>query len=370
MLNYSEMSEWLQQRLLGVETIKAFKSEEEEIESFEHISSNNFKSFIRILSTTAKTSPMLEFIAVIAMVLVLYVSLIQVENGVVTGAVVLSFFSVVASLSQSASKLGKYFNASREGRVAIGRIEGLFNSIPCEVTDYRSYVNSDNLISLKDVSVSYNNQDFISGLNLDIQRGKSYCLVGPSGAGKSTLIALILGVMKASKGRVEVNLSLKELGKMITVPQKLLLSPDGLEENISFPLSLSDEDQVRESLAELFNKGELDKLYSAEDIEVNLSGGQEQRLLLSRLFYHRPELSIIDEGTSALDKNNESRFYKAFSKLKAESKSTSSIIIAHRPMALDFCDEVIHIDSGKLEFVGPVLEYRKSPFFKRLFKSE
>ena len=53
------------------------------------------------------------------MVMVLYVSLIQVEKGVVTGAVVLSFFSVVASLSQSASKLGKYFNASREGRVAL-----------------------------------------------------------------------------------------------------------------------------------------------------------------------------------------------------------------------------------------------------------
>ena len=49
MLNYSEMSEWLQQRLLGVETIKAFKSEEEEIEAFEHISSNNFKEFIRIV---------------------------------------------------------------------------------------------------------------------------------------------------------------------------------------------------------------------------------------------------------------------------------------------------------------------------------
>ena len=44
------------------------------------------------------------------------------------------------------------------------------------------------------MSVSYNNQDFISGLNLDIEPGKIYCLVGPSGAGKSTLISLILGL--------------------------------------------------------------------------------------------------------------------------------------------------------------------------------
>ena len=122
MVNYSQMSEWLQQRLIGIETIKAFKSELSEITSFEKISSENYRNFIRILSTTAKTSPLLELFAVIAMVLVLFVSLIQVEQGVVTGAIVLSFFSVVASLSQSASKLGKYFNASREGRVALEEV--------------------------------------------------------------------------------------------------------------------------------------------------------------------------------------------------------------------------------------------------------
>ena len=59
-------------------------------------------------------------------------------------------------------------------------------------------------------------------------------------------------------------------------------------------------------------------------------------------------------------------FIMHFSKLRSESKLASSIIIAHRPMALDYCDEVIHIDSGNIEFVGSVIEYRKAPFFKRL----
>ena len=60
----------------------------------------------------------------------------------VTGAIVLSFFSVVASLSQSASKLGKYFNASREGRVALERIETLLDSISIQTIDYRIYLKS------------------------------------------------------------------------------------------------------------------------------------------------------------------------------------------------------------------------------------
>ena len=79
------------------------------------------------------------------------------------------------------------------------------------------------------------------------------------------------------------------------------------------PLSKLDKRKVRESLLELFEEEELDKLYSIRDIDTNSSGGQEQRLLLSRLFYHRPQLSIVDEGTSsALDKNNENKFYNAF----------------------------------------------------------
>ena len=75
---------------------KAFNTEELEVENFHNLSAKNFRSFIRVSSTTAKTSPILEFIAVIAMVSVLYVSLIQVKDGLVSGAVVLSFFSVVA----------------------------------------------------------------------------------------------------------------------------------------------------------------------------------------------------------------------------------------------------------------------------------
>ena len=78
-----------------------------------------------------------------------------------------------------------------------------------------------------------------------------------------------------------------------------------------------------------------------------MSGGQEQRVLLSRLFYHDPVLSVIDEGTSALDMLNEEGFYKAFqSKLK--EKGGSSLYIAHRPKAPQYCDEVIHLEDGEI----------------------
>ena len=367
MHNYSEMSEWLQQRLLGVETIKAFRSEAQEIQQFEQISSNNFRNFLRITSTTAKTSPILEFIAVIAMVMVLYVSLIQVEKGVVTGAVVLSFFSVVASLSQSASKLGKYFNASREGRVALTRIESLLKITSVENPEYRTFSDIDELVRLDDVKLSFNGTPFFKGLDLKLEENKSYALVGPSGSGKSTLISLILGVIKADSGKVMLTKELGQASKLVTVPQKLLLSPDGIDENVSFPNSKIYEKRSKESLLKLFSNDELEKLYSITDIDTSLSGGQEQRVLLSRLFYHDPVLSVIDEGTSALDMLNEEGFYKAFqSKLK--EKGGSSLYIAHRPKALQYCDEVIHLEDGEIRFQGGVSEYEKSPLYKRLFE--
>ena len=91
--------------------------------------------------------------------------------------------------------------------------------------------------------------------------------------------------------------------------------------------------------------------------------------MLSRLFYHRPLLSVIDEGTSALDKKNELRFYEAFAELKKSNRNKTSIIIAHRPRALDYCDEVIHLDAGKLSFFGNVDDYKKSPYYKGLFET-
>ena len=268
----------------------------------------------------------------------------------VTGAIVLSFFSVVASLSQSASKLGKYFNASREGRVALERIETLLDSISIQTIDYRIYEKSTDLLRLENVCVSYNDQEFISNLSLNIERGKSYCLVGPSGSGKSTLISLILGTLKADSGTVKLDEALEDIGRIITVPQKLLLSPDGINGNICFPFTDINTSEVNTCLKILFEDDEILKLKACKDVEVGLSGGQEQRLLLTRLFYHNPCLSIIDEGTSALDKHNELKFYQAYQSLQKSNSKHSAIFIAHRPMALDFCDEVIHLDSGKIEF--------------------
>ena len=98
--------------------------------------------------------------------------------------------------------------------------------------------------------------------------------------------------------------------------------------------------------------------------------GQEQRLLLTRLFYHNPCLSIIDEGTSALDKHNELKFYQAYQSLQKSNSKHSAIFIAHRPMALYFCDEVIHLDSGKIEFFGTTEKYKNSPYYKGIFEAK
>ena len=76
---------------------------------------------------------------------------------------------------------------------------------------------------------------------------------------------------------------------------------------------------------------------------------------------------MIDEGTSALDMLNEEKFYKEFySKLKLTGGS--SLYIAHRPKALEFCDEVIHLENGSIAFSGLVSDYKKSPLYKRLFE--
>jgi ABC-type multidrug transport system fused ATPase/permease subunit len=99
--------------------------------------------------------------------------------------------------------------------------------------------------------------------------------------------------------------------------------------------------------------------------ELQLSGGEAQRLQLARLIYHKSPFILIDEGTSALDPELEKQVLVQAREL---AKSGSVVImIAHRPAATDFADELIVMDQGRFSKVGPRSEVADSADFRRVF---
>ena len=128
----STLSEWLQQRLLGMETVKLYKTENIEIKKMERLTSRLYHKLLKSEKIKARSGPTLEVLAIIAMVIILFMAFKAIQHETLTGSMATSFFATVALLSQSANKMGRYFNQNKEADASIERIYQAFFAIESE----------------------------------------------------------------------------------------------------------------------------------------------------------------------------------------------------------------------------------------------
>jgi ATP-binding cassette, subfamily B, bacterial PglK len=217
-------------------------------------------------------------------------------------------------------------------------------------------------ITLKNINYRYPGAagSALKNINLTISRKSIVGLVGPTGSGKSTVIDIILGLLEAEKGTLEVD------GTHITkkntrswqrsigyVPQHIYLSDSTVAANIAFGVEPNDINQdMVERCAKIANLDnfivhELPKKYQTIIGErgVRLSGGQRQRIGIARALYHSPQVLILDEATSALDNQTEQVVMNAVNNL---GKDITIIIIAHRLNTVKKCDIIFKFEKGQL----------------------
>jgi ATP-binding cassette, subfamily B, bacterial PglK len=227
------------------------------------------------------------------------------------------------------------------------------------------------VITLKNVDFYYPESKKIAlkNLNLDIPVKSTIGIVGSTGSGKTTTVDLILGLITARKGSLEVDGvevnsdNVYQWQQSIGyVPQHIYLADDTIASNIAFGIEPRDIDQsaveICSSIANLheFIVNELPQGYSTKVGErgVRLSGGQRQRIGIARALYNNPKVLILDEATSALDNLTEKLVMEAVHSL---GNKITIIIIAHRLSTVRKCDiiymmEYGHIvDQGNYEFL-------------------
>ncbi len=197
--------------------------------------------------------------------------------------------------------------------------------------------------------------DILKGASLDILPGEFIALAAPSGAGKSTLLRLLVGLYEPTSGRVlfdgiEVSrLGLSLIRRQVgVVMQDDKLLAGSIEDNISLFDERPDHGRVRWAAEIAAVHDEIEGMPMGYrslvgDMGTTLSGGQQQRVLLARALYRRPNILIMDEGTSALDIATERRVNLALRKLKI-----TRIVAAHRPETLAMADRVIGLQDGRL----------------------
>ena len=212
-------------------------------------------------------------------------------------------------------------------------------------------------LTLENICFSYNDDQapILSNINLSLEVGDSIAITGPSGSGKTTLMKIMLGLLQPTSGKVCLDGKditqggLKNYRKKIAaVMQDDTLLAGSIADNISFfdpqPNYLKIEQCAH--LAAIYddiNKMTMGYNSLVGDMGSNLSGGQIQRLLLARALYQSPCVLFLDEATSHLDKDNETKISEQIQHLPI-----TRIMIAHRQETIIMAEQVYILKDGVL----------------------
>ncbi len=223
------------------------------------------------------------------------------------------------------------------------------------------------IISLKDITVSYDGEQVLGGFNLDIHDGEFVTLLGPSGCGKTTALRTIAGFIKPDKGDVffyEKNITNLPPHKreVNTIFQKYALFPHlNVYENIAFGMRLKNrsEKEIKRTVHDMLAKVNLTG-YAHRGIG-QLSGGQQQRVAIARALANAPKVLLLDEPLGALDLKLRKDMQVELKKLQQETGITFVFVTHDQEEALSMSDTVVVMDGGVIQQIGTPTDIYNEP---------
>jgi ATP-binding cassette subfamily C protein len=230
----------------------------------------------------------------------------------------------------------------------------------------------------EDVSFSYEAgaTPAIRHVYLRLNAGESLGIVGTTGSGKSTLIALLLGLLQPTSGRILIDggplIGFERAWQRLIgyVPQDPYLLDDTLRRNVAFGVADAAIDDQR--VARACTLAQLDdfirQLPQGMDTMLGedgarLSGGQRQRVAIARALYNDPAILVFDEATAALDNQTEREVTKAIATLHG---SRTLMVIAHRLSTVQGCDRLIFLQDGRVAAAGTYDELLQNAAFRAM----
>lgn len=290
---------------------------------------------------------------------ILYGGYLVLEQEITLG-VLYAFYIYLGMLIGPLFDIPHFFTSRKQTLVNIGRlIELEENGKATEISkDKNTLIKLDAIysIELKDVSFQYNGKKVIQNLSFKLERGKILVLFGKIGTGKTTILRLLLGLVEPDSGEIRINGELLSKiylpsywEKIGYVPQEPSLFSDTIYENVNMGRNISGE-SAKETLkgcnllaeVESMPKG-IEEILSFKG--SSFSGGQKQRLCISRAIAGNPHLYLLDDCASALDAENEKYMWDS---IQSYTKEKMALVITHRPHAIQYADDVFLLENQTL----------------------
>jgi ABC-type bacteriocin/lantibiotic exporter with double-glycine peptidase domain len=295
------------------------------------------------------------FASVCFLIGVLIYTSIQVFNKEIKLGELMAILGIVSSLMPSIANLALISIPINEAKIAFNRMYE-FASIEKEKEDGKS-INEINSISIQNLSFRFaGRSELFKSINLEIQKGKFTAIVGESGSGKSTLGQILQRFYNFENGKIWINdhyqlndIELKSYRNLIgVVPQDVTIFNGNVVDNI-----LLGQEETSENIVSFLTEFGFDVYFNQlpqglatilGEEGINLSGGQKQIIALARVLYKKPQFLILDEATSAMDRNTENFTMDLFQKIKP---SCAIFFISHRLNALKNIADVVYVLDNK-----------------------
>ncbi len=314
---------------------------------------------VRSVDVSAFYNPLIENLSVLGSVFVwVYGGWLVIEGELALGSLV-AFNMYLMMIQMPFRFLGWMLMLEQRAKASAGRIFEILDE-KSELLQDKDQVNIKHMkghISFKNVSFSYADELILKDLSFDIEANETVAIVGQTGSGKSTIIRLLSRFYDCDEGGIEIDginiqdLSIKNLHHHIAqVLDEPFLFSVSIKDNIAYGKPDATDEEVIQAAkaaeAHEFIQETSDGYYTVVgERGYTLSGGQRQRLGIARALLVNPSILVLDDATSAIDVNIESKIHESLTRLL---NKRTTILIAHRLSTINLADRVIVLDEGKI----------------------
>jgi ATP-binding cassette subfamily B protein len=376
----------LQENIAGVRLVKAFVRARHEGGRFETANEDFTGRNIRVMQFMSTMGPALSLCVNIGIVIVLWAGGLQSIHGNVTTGQLVAFVNYLQTALGPLMIMVNLANVWAAGMASAERVNEVLDEQP-EVQDAPGAPALPASISprivFENVGFQYDgatDTTVLKEINLTVEPGQTVAILGSTGAGKSTLINLIPRFYDASEGRVlfdgvDIRTVRQDslLAQVGFVPQETVLFSGTVRDNIRYGRPEAGDEEV-EAAARAAQAHEfildLEAGYDThiEERGVNLSGGQKQRIAIARALLTRPSVLILDDSTSSVDVETETRIQAA---LDEAMSGRTCFVVAQRISTVLKADKIVVIEKGRIAAEGKHRELlHSSPIYQEIYASQ
>ena len=355
------LNSYLMEILKNHKLAKIFQRENYEQERANKLIEDVKETSRKISVVFVRPSPIMEVLTGIMIAFLIYFSAILIEKNELEVSNFFSFLAAMMLAYQPVRSLATLNIAIQQGLAGAKSVLPVIDNIPevQDKKDSKELILDKGEIDFEKINFNYSKDGtlILDSISLNIPGKKMTALVGHSGAGKSTILNLIPRFYDSNSGDIKIdkqsiyNSSIFSLRKNISlVSQDTTLFDDTIFNNIAYANTNASIAQIKEAAEFSFASEFIEKLPNKYDTligenGVRLSGGEKQRLSIARAILKKSPIILLDEATSSLDAETESKIQKAISFL---TKGRTTIVIAHRLSTILNSDVIYVIDKGKV----------------------